>query len=214
MTIPVTDANEKPKVIDEPSQTLIDGVTALNWTGIITDDSEQKAAAEFLSSVKANAKDLKKKKEAITKPLNASLKEVRELFKPAETQIEDIEQAIKKAMLEYHDKMAAIAQQQIDAIENRVRPGRGNLSLETAMGRLADVDQPETAMQGAQIKYSPEKVRITNALLLVQDHPSLLMSERVLEALRMEVAAEIKAGGRLPKGAELYRDKLVAGLVK
>jgi hypothetical protein len=193
--------------IDKQAQTMIEGITALDWHAAITTDREQKAAAKFLSGVKAEAKSLKAKKEAITKPLNAALKEIRAQFKPAEDRIADIEGSIKSAMLRYHEIRDAEAQGYIDRIE---RDGR--TKIETKMAKLAGVDQPQTDLGGAQIKYGPTKVRITNALLLIQDHPSILTSERVLEALRLELSTELKDGGRVPHGAELYRERLVAGI--
>lgn len=194
-------------VIDKQAQTMIEGITALDWTSSITNATEQKSAASVLSSVKANSKELKAKKEAITKPLNAALKEIRAQFKPAEDRIASIEQAIKSAMLQYHEAEDAKTQKQIDRIESD-----GRTKLETKMSKLAAVDQPQTDLGGAQIKYGPVKVRIDDPLLLIQDHPSLLTNERVLEALRITLAAEIKEGGRVPNGAELYREKLVAGI--
>lgn len=196
-------------LIDKKAQTMIEGIAALDWHGTIDTEDEQKSAAQFLSGIKAEAKVLKTKKEAITKPLNAALKEVRNQFKPAEERIEHIEQTIKAAMLEYHDKQEVFAQQKVAAIESRVKPGKGNLSLESAMGRLADVDQPETNMQGAQIKYGPEKVVVIDPLLVPQMY---LYDPEVIDAIRKVIARDIKAGAPVPVGVKMVREKLVAGI--
>jgi hypothetical protein len=42
--------------LDKPTKTLLNGVTALDWSGTITSDGEQRQAALVLSSVKTNAK--------------------------------------------------------------------------------------------------------------------------------------------------------------
>lgn len=182
----------------------------------IEDDIQFKGVSSMLGEVKTIAKEVKTRKESITKPLNDALREVRDLFRIPETNLADAEKVIKSAILAYHATQQAVADKEIAKIENRVGVGRGHIKVETAMAKLANVDQPETSVRGenggAQIKYGPEKVRITNVLLLIQDHPSLLMKDRVMEALRIELQAEIKAGGRVPQGSELYRDKLVAGV--
>jgi hypothetical protein len=194
-------------VIDQQAKTMIEGITALHWSGTINDDAEQGNAAKVLASVKTNAKSLKTKKEAITKPLNAALKEIRAQFKPAEDRLAELETNVKAALLDYHTSKEAAAQAEANRIENDKR-----YSTKGAMAKLATIDQPRTDLGGAQIKYGPTKIRITNALLLIQDHPSILTSERVLEALRLELATELKEGSRVPHGAEMYRERLVAGI--
>jgi hypothetical protein len=182
----------------------------------VEDDTQLKGASSMLGEVKTIAKELKASKEAITKPLNAALKEVRDLFRVSESNLADAEKVLKGAILAYHDAQKAIADKEVQKIENRMGEGRGHIRTETAMAKLANVEQPETnlagANGGAQIKMGPAKVRITNALLLIQDHPSILQSERVLEALRMELQAEVRMGGRVPQGAEIYQERLVAGV--
>lgn len=201
--------NEKEAVttITKKSTDLLDSTVSLT----VNDDEQLKSSSSVLGEIKTIAKEVKTRKEAITKPLNEALKEVRALFAVPENNLKQAETAIKSAILAYHEVQDAAAQAEIAKIENRIKPGTGNLSVTSAMQRLSNVDQAETNLGDAQIKYGAEKVRITDALLLIQDHPSLLTSDRVLEALRIELSAEIKAGGRVPQGAELYREKLVAG---
>ncbi len=185
---------------------------------VISGEDDLAKASTMLADVKTVQKEIKATKESIVKPLNLALKEIRALFEPAETNIATVEKLLKGNILQYHDEQEAAARKRIDSIENRIGAGRGHLRPETAMQQLMNVDQPQSNIRtengGAQVKYGASKVRITSALELVQDHPSILNRERVLEALRIEVAADIKAGGRVPAGVEVYRDKLVAGVTR
>lgn len=178
----------------------------------IESDDQLQYASDELGEVKKLSKELDATKKSITQPLNAALKEIRALFAVPESNLKEAETVLKHGILQYHELKDTAAQAEIEKIENRIKPGKGNLSITSGMQRLADVDQAETNLGGAQVRLGAEKVRITDALALIQDHPSILISERVLEALRIELAAEIKMGGRVPAGAELYREKLVAGI--
>lgn len=59
----------------------------------------------ILAYNKEIGKEVQAKKEAITKPLNASLKEVRALFKPIEDKLEETEKLVKGAVLEFKKKL-------------------------------------------------------------------------------------------------------------
>jgi hypothetical protein len=175
-------------------------------------DEQQTQAAKTLISVKANAKNLKAKKSAILDPLKASVKEINALFKPAEDHLAEIEQAIKAATLAYHEAKEAAAQKQIDRIERRM--DKGTLSVENGIAKLAGVDIADSNLQVSdgtvQFKNGPAKVRIIFLDALIKARPELLKRERVIEALRMEVAADIKAGAPVPDGAEVYRERTAA----
>lgn len=194
-------------IIDKDAVTMIHAVNGLEWAGPITSDDHQQTSADFLSSIKANAKELKRKKEAITVPLNAALKEVRAQFKPAEDKLASIEGAIKTALLEYHGDKEAAAAAEIKRIQQYL--DAGHTSLQATMSRLAGIDQPQNDLGGAVIKFSPEKVRIIDPNFLPSHY---LYEPEVLEALRKVVSRDIKAGQPCPPGAELYRDKIVAGI--
>lgn len=181
----------------------------------VTSDPEAKSATGLLTSVKTKAKEIAKKKKAILDPLSEAVKEVRKLFKEPEDQLTEAERIIKAAILAYHEAQDAIAQKQIASIENRVGEGRGHIKVETAMAQLANVNQADTNIRtengGAQIRMGAEKVKITDPYFLP---PEYLYRERVLEALRIEVANDLRNGviAECPAGAEVYREKVVAGV--
>ncbi len=180
----------------------------------VNDELELRNAANILTLVKANAKELKAKKKAIIDPLKQAMDEVKSLFKEPEEQLAKAEVTIKDAMLAFHEAKAAEAQKKIEQINGRLE--RGTMKVETGIAKLAGVDQAETNLQtdngGVQFRQGQQKVKVTDVSKLIAVRPELLNRERVLEALRMEIAADIKAGAPVPDGVEVYREKIVAGM--
>lgn len=199
--------------IDTDTKTLIEGITALDTQVVIKTDEDLKFAVTMLSSVKSNAKELKVKKNLAIYPLKESIKEINSWFKPAEDHLAGIEDSIKTVMLEYHNAVEEKARKATERIERKLDDG--SMSVEKGITKLAGIDQADSNIQtangGVQFRQSAEKVRITDVNELIGMRPSLLLRERVLEALRMEVLADVKAGVKCPGGAEVYRDKVVAG---
>lgn len=189
---------------------ILDGMDKL----VISDDDQLKSASSMLGEIKTISKELNVSKKAITDPLNTALKEVRALFKMPEDNLANAEKIVKAAILAYHEIQDAAAQKEIAKIENRVGEGRGHIRTETAMAKLANVEQPETNLGGAQVKYGSEKIRITDVHKLIAWRPGMLENERVMEALRLELQADFRAGilGDETAGIEVYREKLVAGI--
>lgn len=184
---------------------LIEEISALKPLKKIENDKQQQMGADLLAVVKTNAKALDARKKAITQPLNAALKEVRAQFKPAEDQLAQIESTVKTLLLDYHERQEAAAQAEIDRIENDKR-----YTTKTAMAKLANIDTPDTDLGGAQIKYGPMKVRITDPAKLPTKY---FHDPDVMEALRKAVAKDIRDhNAPVPTGAETYREKVVAGI--
>lgn len=204
--------------IDTETKTLIEGISALDIIPVIKLDVDLNQAVKLLLSVKANAKELKTKKSAALSPLKASIKEINSWFKPAEDRLSDIEKSCKEAMLVYHNEVEAAARKKAEAIERRI--DKGTMKIETGIAKLNDIDQADSNVQtengSAQFRQGAEKVQITDPMALIKDHPELLLTDRVLEALRMEVSAGMRAGRfgvYTPAGIEVYREKTVAGII-
>lgn len=203
--------------IDTQTKTLIEGITSLGTIVKVETDDDLKQTTSLLGSIKSNSKELKAKKSAALTPLKESIKEINSWFKPAEDHLASIEQSIKQAMLVYHEEKEAAARKEAERIERRI--DKGTMKVETGIAKLAGINQADSNVQtvngSAQFRQSAEKIRVTDPVALVKDHPELLMTERVLEALRMETTAwlkEGKLGVYKPAGIEVYRDKVVAGI--
>jgi hypothetical protein len=189
--------------LDKPTKTLLSGVTALDWSGTITTDGEQRQAALVLQSVKTNAKALKATKEALTKPANETLRNIRALFKPAEEKLGVMEVSIKSAMLAYVERREAEAQAEMDRIE---RDGRTKVA--TKMARLAQVDTPDTDLGTAQVKYGKNMAVIVDPTWVPVEY---LYRHDVVDAIRKEIQKDIDAGVEVPSGVRMERKRIVAG---
>jgi hypothetical protein len=62
-------------------------------------------AADFLLDIKQLGETITERKEEITKPLNASLKSARALFKPFEDQCMEAEASVKGAVLDFYERL-------------------------------------------------------------------------------------------------------------
>lgn len=178
---------------------------------VIKNDDQLKNATELLAEVKRIEKNIKSKKDPIVKNLNATLRQVRDLFRPSEDRLAAVQSQLKGAILTYHDKVEQAALKKAEKIEEKV--DSGEMGLAQGMGKLDKIKQAPTQVKvdngGVQIR-TVRKVRITN---VGQLPASYFMRERVVEALRMEVANDVlKLGKDVPKGAELYEEKVAAGV--
>lgn len=178
---------------------------------VIRKDADLEQAAEFLAQVKRASKNVKLKKDTVMKPLNTALKAARELFKPLEDQLNEAEGLIKTAMLKYQSQVEARAARQADKIEAAVESGE--LDLVDAMAGVGNIKQAPTSVitdnGTVSFKEGPRKVRITDPSIIPTKY---FLNERVIEALRLAVTEDvIKKGLPCPPGAEVYREKQVAG---
>jgi hypothetical protein len=111
----------------------------------VTSDEEKEFAAEGLRWVKEQHAELEERRTAITKPLNAALREINNLFRPMKTALEDAERVLKKRIAGY------LEQKQIDnvrAIEAAASAATA-AQAETALARVESVEAP----QGVSIRY-------------------------------------------------------------
>lgn len=199
----------QPADLDKKTVTLL-AKKATNL--VITNDSENLKAAELLGKVRKQSKELGAREKRILDPMKQSMAEVKVLFADPKAKLKGAEETIKAAVLAYHDKQETEAQKQAERIERRME--KGTMKVETGMAKLGTLDQPDsvlfTANGSTQVKKSAAKIRIIDVGALPAEY---LQRERVLEALRLEVAADVRNGIPCPAGAEVYHDKLVAAVV-
>lgn len=86
---------------------------------VIDSDENMLEAGDILKRVKTVGKMIKERKEAITKPLNESLKSIRALFSPFESDYEKAEEIISTKMLSYQKSQEAEAEK--IRLENQTR---------------------------------------------------------------------------------------------
>lgn len=99
-------------------------------------------ATELLSLVNKNIDRIEEEREKVTKPLNAALKAENARWKPMRTSLEEARDTIRSKMSLYQTKQKAIADKEAAAIAARIKPGKGNLSPETGVQKIAELDSP------------------------------------------------------------------------
>ena len=137
----------------------------------IQDKDNYVDAITLLNRINEMGKIIKLKKELITKPLNESLRNARELFKPLEDQFLNAEKIIKKKMLDYSQEVNKIAQEKEEKIAERME--KGIIKLETAEKKINEVDRINKTTQGSYGKVTirqTRKVRIVNLSLIPREY--------------------------------------------
>lgn len=159
-------------------------------------------ACQQLITVKTNAKHFKEQKETATKPLNAGLKAVRDMFRPIETDLEQMETCLKQKIGEYEqrkkqEETAALAK--AAALFQTGDHAQGLVAL-NAVPDVAVVKQ-----QGVSTR-TVVKFRILNPELVPREYCA------PVEAL---IRARVGVSGlqtSIP-GVEVYEDVMVVGRV-
>lgn len=175
----------------------------------IKNEDDLKRATEFLIKVKTVSKAIFAKKNPIVKSLNEALREVRGLFKPAEDRLDKAEMQVKASILNYNQKIEEKALRAAQSIEKKVDDGK--MKLSTGMGKISKIEQGSQTIQtksGSAQFRTIKRVRIIDISKL----KVYMMRPRVQEAIRMEVAEDVRKGMSVPDGAEIYDKKVVAGV--
>lgn len=109
----------------------------------ISNDKQMKQASEMRTQLKAYAKQVKEKKETVTKPAYAAYKAGMALFETVEKEVKEALSFIDRAMIDYQTEQTRIADEKKAAIEDRVGSGKGKLRIDTAVAQIDAVDTPD-----------------------------------------------------------------------
>jgi hypothetical protein len=101
-------------------------------------------AVDILSKVKRIGNTIKAKKESIIKPINESLKSIRELFRPLEDEWSEAEMIIKEKMNVFNELEEEKARIKEAKITEKVESGK--MSMEKAANQLEEI-QPEKKIE-------------------------------------------------------------------
>lgn len=166
----------------------------------ITTPEENVLAIDLKAKLKDMGKQIKERKEAITKPLNDALKSTRELFAPIEQKFETAENIVGRKLLDYKRKVDEEARAKEAKIAESF--ARGNIKAETAERKIEQITRTEKTVQTdhgkVQFRKIP-KMRITDASLIPDKY---WVVDEVL--LRKDVLA-----GVVVPGAEKYEEETV-----
>lgn len=104
---------------------------------IISSQEALEEATALLSQLNKHLDAITADKELLTKPLNASLKAIKDKYKPAEESITTAIGSIKAAMTTYRTNVLAQQSKQIDSIAGRIE--RGTMNINTAMDKISAI---------------------------------------------------------------------------
>lgn len=123
----------------------------------IEGEADMEAANILLSTMKDIAKQAEEKKERIIGPAKAIVKEQNSIYKPFEDRYKQGIEYMRGLMGAYQTKMIAAAKIKEDKIANRIAPGKGNLSIEKGMEKMAEVERPQKVVSSSvgTTKFKP-----------------------------------------------------------
>src|SRR3990167_5347925 len=167
----------------------------------IKDEKTLNEAVKILSGIKDVARQVKEKKEEITKPLNAALVAARAFFRPMEAQCEEAERQVKHDIVVYNAELEAA--RTLKEVELAARVEAGTLKVETAAKKLENVPTAIThheAEKGAITIRKVKKFRVVDISKLPL--PYHLADETAIRR-------QMNAGVELP-GVEYFEENQVA----
>lgn len=162
----------------------------------IIDEASLKQASSMRTALKDLLKQVTDYKETKTRPLNEALKIIRAETKPLESAIDDALSSINRKMTVYQNEQVRIADEKASKIAQRVAPGKGNLSPETAVRRIDSLAVPK---QVGSVKFNTvRKFEVMDVTLL--PHEYILPNETAIRtAMRNNI--------QLP-GVRYYEEKV------
>lgn len=146
--------------LQKEASTLVKQATAFT----ITSQLDMEQATTHLSTINLRLDTIDAERTKVTAPLDQALKAERARWKPIETELEEARDIIRKTMSEYQTTLKAVADKKASEIAARIKPGKGNLSPETGVSKIAELDTPQqevvTEVGSVQFRTRPN-VEIT-----------------------------------------------------
>ncbi len=139
----------------------------------IKDLGSLKMATEILSKLNKLNDRIREEKERVTKPLNEALKAECSRWKPMEMIYEESIAVLRTAMSDYQTEQLRIQKEEEDRIAKRIAPGKGNLSLDSAVKKMEAIPQTEKEISTEEglVQFRQVRVlKITNIDLVPHEY--------------------------------------------
>lgn len=132
---------------DLKNQLAVEGSDAQDALDIIAEtniesDEDVHLFAEMLVEVKGHWKRLEESKKPATRPLNESLRVIRDWFRPVQDHYVEAERIIKRKLAEYHNTQRKKKQEALREAQEAVEEGTAE-EVETALAKMQDAQEPE-----------------------------------------------------------------------
>lgn len=179
----------------------------------IKNQDDVMAATNYLGQVKTTLKNIETKRKSITDPLNASLKEINNLFRaPAET-LQAEETAVKRAILDYQMAEAKKIEKKQEKIE--AKADAGEISVGEAMKKMEKLPEIKKSFDTGEYKVNTrtvKKVRLVDISKLPVRYLLNAEVQAVVEkVVKQDAIAEGVIGLVLNDSIEVYEEKQIAG---
>jgi hypothetical protein len=106
----------------------------------VSNTAEMKVATVVLSNLNKYGDSVKEQKEKLAKPINESLRNIRDMFRPLETVYTGAIEMLRTKMQVYQTAEVARVREEEAKIAARVKEGRGNLSIDTAVKKIEAIE--------------------------------------------------------------------------
>jgi hypothetical protein len=161
----------------------------------ITDAESLKDATTELSKLNRLLDAVTEERERVTKPLNEALKAERARWKPYETKLDGAIASIRACMTAYQTKLASKRAEEVAKIASRVKEGSGNLSLDTAsrkIAELAPVDAQIATEEGSITFKEVRKYEVMDVILLSREGADYILPNDALIKEKMKEGKELQ----------------------
>jgi hypothetical protein len=108
----------------------------------VIDELSLTTATELLSQANTLLKQTQTHHKVEAEPFEFPLKEIDTRYSPTEKALKNIIASIRLSIGSYQTKVTQLLKEQELAIASRIAPGKGNLSLDSAVARIENLDKP------------------------------------------------------------------------
>jgi len=156
----------------------------------VTDDTTLTTATELLSQANITLKEVKAQHEAEAEPYETPLTLIDQRYKPTEKALTLIIASIRSQVGAYQTKVTQLRQAEELAIASRIKAGTGNLSLDSAVAQIENLDKPieKVVVSSGSLTFRPKPtLKITDPTKIPREYltPD---EDKIFEALQSGIA--------------------------
>ncbi len=171
--------------------TFADKVSSLS----IRTEKDLKVAVSILSKLNQYGDSVKERKEALTKPINLALKNIRLMFKPLENTYETAVDNLREKMSVYQTKAIEEQKKQEEEIADKL--STGDISIEKAVATMEDMNvSGKIKTKDGDVKFKTStKIEVMDIILLTENENGSQYIEPNMVAIRKAFSEGIKLKG-------------------
>lgn len=142
----MTKKNQNQKTLKEETEKMPLVVSELANIAVTDAESLTKVSAELILA-KKELKALKEDQASLIDPLKESIANIKEKYAPRQTALESFIDSAGKQVSQYQTRLVAAQREAELAISERIKPGKGNLSIEKGIQKLEAVEKADKTLE-------------------------------------------------------------------